>query len=481
MNAPMSDDALDIGSFRRPSRSPLALATVAGMGLGVAYAASPFTLWFLIAMVGLFTWAGRGLTGRERRSVWAILSVAVALRLIAVIILFVGSDHHRMVSFFWDGDGIYLKNRGLWIRNIRLGIPLPPYYFTLSFDRSYGWTSYLYVLAYLQYLLGPAPYGVHLINVALFLATAVGLYRLVRKSYGQEAALIGFALLLFLPTPFAWSVSALKESLYVFLVAVPLIAIVTVLRSGPVLRRAFALALVVGSIAVIDGVRSGGRAIAVVGLAAGLAGSVVARRVSLVLALLAVLVVTGRQLLTDPAAQARIMSQLKIAAVQHIGNVRTTGHGYQLLDERFYALKTNDAIGTMTPVEGLRFVARALVSFLIVPLPWQIQSLSEMAFLPQQILWYAMVLLAFVGLAAGLRRDPLVTCMLAGVTVAGAAAIAISEGNVGTMVRHRDTLMPFLVWLSALGAVRTVGKCLSEKPSTIGPDDRADSGAVNIQ
>src|SRR5439155_1104070 len=174
-----------------------------------------------------------GLSERERRWVWGLLALAIALRLLAVALLFLTTDHHNAASFFWDGDGVALKRRGLWIRNVWLGQPITPLQFSVAFDPSYGWTTYIYVLAYLQYLLGPAPYGVHLFNIALFLTMAVALYRLVRSAYGPEAALLGFGLLLFLPTPFFWSVSALKESLYLLLATIALVGAVTMLRPRP--------------------------------------------------------------------------------------------------------------------------------------------------------------------------------------------------------------------------------------------------------
>jgi hypothetical protein len=66
-----------------------------------------------------------------------------------------------------------------------------------------------------------------------------------------------------------------------------------------------------------------------------------------------------------------------------------------------------------------------------------------------------------VGLVAGLRRDALVTCLLASFAVIGAGVIALNSGNIGTMVRHRDTIVPFVVWLSALGAVTTASGIMS--------------------
>jgi hypothetical protein len=427
----------------------------------VAYTASPLTGWFFIALAGIFAWAGRGLERTERRWVWSILTVAVAARVVAVAFLFLTTSHDQIASFFWDGDGAALKIRALLIRNVWLGVPIDSADFSYAFDPGYGWTSYLNLLAYLQYLLGPAPYAIHLFNIAAFTASAVLLHRLARSAYGSASALLGLAIIVFLPTLFAWSVSALKESVYVLLSAIALSATVAVIRADGVVRRLIAVLLLAGSAVIVGSVRVGGSLVVMTGLCVGVAGGTIARRVSLVILTLLLVPYAGYRTLGDADTQARIMSQLERAAVTHIGHVRTAGNHYKLLDQRFYSNSISMPAEEMTAMEGLRFTVRALVGFVIVPLPWQAQSVPEMVFLPQQVVWYVLVVLAAIGVATGLRRDPLVTCLLCGLTVAGAVAIALYSGNVGTMVRHRDTVVPFIIWLSALGATSTASTCMS--------------------
>ena len=129
---------------------------------------------------------------------------------------------------------------------------------------------------------------------------------------------------------------------------------------------------------------------------------------------------------------------------------------------------------TSAAMRSLRFVVRALVSFIVVPLPWQITSRSETVFLAQQVVWYLLVVLACAGLVAGIRRDALVTCLLGGLAVFGGAVIAINSGNIGSMVRFRDTTVPFIVWLSAVGATsRCPGLCRAAIVRTAMPADNA--------
>jgi hypothetical protein len=494
-------------------------ATATGIGLGIAYVLSPVSVWFFIAITGLFIWVSRGLPDRERRWVLGTLTIAVVLRVLVIAVLFLGSPtgscgwgtpipmfaadaikeadwlnlgrpggasyatvscspltvgNDFFVSFFWDGDGNAMKRRTVSIQNIWRGIPIDPFLRSIAWE-PYAMTSYVYALAYIQYLLGPAPYAIHLFNVVAFLASTLLLYRLVRSSYGRAAALVGLVLLVFLPTPFAWSVSAMKEQLYILLGAFGVVAAVAMLRASSVIKRIVALFLLIGAMPVVETVRSGGGLILGTGLGFGVAGGVIARRVSLVLLAFLLVPYAGYRVLGNVDVQDRIMSQLQRFAVMHVGHVNTIGNFYKLLDQRFYSdlsvqqledgtllgTQTKQPLGDMTPVEALRFSGRALGYFVVAPLPWQVQSRTEMVFLAQQVVWYLMVVLAAIGVVAGLRRDPLVTCLLCGVTVAGSVAIALNSGNIGTMVRHRDTVVPFVVWLSALGAVTTASTWMS--------------------
>ena len=128
----------------------------------------------------------------------------------------------------------------------------------------------------------------------------------------------------------------------------------------------------------------------------------------------------------------------------------TPGVHFQTADDRFY-LGRIEAIKTMTSAEGARFLARAAVAFVLVPLPWHIETTSGLLFLPEQFAWLALIALGAVGTWVGLRRNVLSAAMLAGFCLVSMAVIAPNSGNVGTLIRHRDAIVPFLVWLSGVG------------------------------
>jgi len=78
--------------------------------------------------------------------------------------------------------------------------------------------------------------------------------------------------------------------------------------------------------------------------------------------------------------------------------------------------------------------------------------------LPAQIVWYILVALVPIGFVYGCRRDPLVAGLMLAFASVAALAVALTSGNIGTLVRHRDLALPYLVWLSAVGACELLSR-----------------------
>ena len=88
----------------------------------------------------------------------------------------------------------------------------------------------------------------------------VCLFRLVRASSGPATAMVGLVYLLFLPSLFMWSVSALKESLFLLLSSVTLDPVGAAARAP----RKAAVAAIVAAVALgwwLEALRTGSRAI----------------------------------------------------------------------------------------------------------------------------------------------------------------------------------------------------------------------------
>jgi hypothetical protein len=157
-------------------------------------------------------------------------------------------------------------------------------------------------------------------------------------------------------------------------------------------------------------------------------------------------------LLRYPPGQQRAADSVRAAAASHAAHVFTVGHAYKLLDEWFYMKpRLAGEVAPLTTAETARFILRGIFSFLTVPLPWQVATRSELVLVPDQLVWYGIVLLTPLGLVAGYRRDPVFTSLLLGFALTAAAAVAFTNGNVGTLVRFRGLVTPYLVWIGAVG------------------------------
>jgi hypothetical protein len=436
----------------------------AGILTGVVLVLSPLGL-PVVALAGLVIFAsGRGLDRDEQRILAAFLIAGLAVRLLVVLALLVASSpsasaYHAGVLF---GDEVYSLGRSLRTRDILLGVPASKLDYEVMFD-TYADTRYMSWLSWIQFVFGPSAYTIRMLNGVLSVGAAAWLYRLARRGFGMVPSLGGLAVVLFLPSLLLWSVSLLKESLYFLMTVAAIGGALLVVRGSAWGSRAAGAGMLAVTFWLLADMRPGAVALTGGGLAAGFAARTLLqsrRRLAvLALAALAVVLVLWR----SQTASARMLDALTATAKQHTGHVFTVGHAYKTLDAKFYATVETPSTShlRLTPAEAARYVLRSGFSFLTVPLPWQVATRSELAFLPEQLVWYVLVIGAIAGLVPAWRRDSWLTAFLAGYVLAMAAALALTNGNVGTLVRLRGLVTPFLAWLSALGGAVVLQRLLS--------------------
>ena len=449
---------------------------IVGVALGVAYVLSPLTVWFLVSMTLVVRSARHGAEGGERRWITAIVVAGIVARLAAVAALFLVTDHARVPFGHFFGDEEYFIRRSIWLRNVALGRSMHGADLIYAFD-DYSQTSYLYVLAFVQVLVGPSPYGVHLLGIGCYIGASVLMFRLVRPALGRVPALGGLAVLLFLPSQFAWSVSALKDPLFFLLTATTAWLAIAVVRGRSGFWRAAALAGVVLLAIVLETVRAGGLVLTIGGVLGGWTiAAIVTRPRLMIAAVVATPLVLGFAL-SYPPVQLRIYQGLQAAARQHWGHIATRGYVYRLLDQRLYEAKAG--ADDLQAAEAGRFVTRALASYVVVPLPWEARSTAALVYLPEQVVWYVLMALMPLGLVGAFRRDPLVSSILFGYGLLAAVTVAMTGGNIGTLVRHRGLALPFIVWLSAVGGCDLIRWAWDRLRHTLGAD--RDPGPLEVQ
>ena len=420
----------------------------AGVVIGLAYALSPLTV-IAIAVLALLVRSIAAVDDpRERRLLVTLVTIAVALRIVAVAVLFLWTDHQVRPFGTFFGDEDYFIKRAIWLRNVAVGIPISPADMRYAFDPNIE-TSLVWILAALQIVFGPSPYGLHLFGIIAYVAGTLFLYRAVRPSFGMPAGMIALVTVLFLPSLFIWSVSALKDPLFLAILAAALALTLVAIR-GSIGVRLAAMLGVPAMLVIAETLRRGGLALAGMAIAAGLLAAAGWRRPRLTGVAIAMLLLAIPIALTRDRVRDALVVGAHRAVQAHWDHVRAPGSAYRLLDDPLYEAPI--VIPALDIDDAARYATRAVVSYLVVPLPWQVHSTVAMAFAPEQIVWLGLVALAFAGLPAGLRRDPAATLVLAGCAVVLALGIAFTSGNIGTLVRHRSLALLPLAWVAGLGA-----------------------------
>jgi hypothetical protein len=413
--------------------------------------------------------AGRDLPSVERRRIVWILGVALAVRfLIIAALLVINIPHLSDLSIGGlRGDDAYYLGRAIRARDIMLGLTQGRYdYFVISDE--YGRTSYLQLLTFIQLLFGPVPYGMRALNSLLFVTASYMLFRLCRPGFGATATSIALIALLFLPSLLVSSMSTSKEPSYFFVTAVLLTAAVGLIRRPGVIAKAGAAITVAVCLWILDDLRRGALGLGVSGLALAAASRVLLENPRRAIAGGVVTAVAVMALSMQHPIRERVLDATAGAAKMHAGHVFTSGHAYKLLDDGFYMHPGTPAAWPLklTELQAGRFLARAAVSFVVTPLPWEMASLSELIFFPEHMLWMLIVLFVPIGAVAGWRRDPTMTACLIGFALPTAAVLAVTTGNVGTLLRLRGLVTPYVLWLATLGALTVFEWLLTRSRST---------------
>jgi hypothetical protein len=430
------------------------------------------TLWCALGFALVCRAAVKGLGESERRLVLTLFVVAALLRVLVVAVLFLATDHDVTPFGSLFGDEEYFKRRSLWLRSIALDVDISIADRIYALDE-YSDTSYLYWLAFLQVLVGPAPYGVHVLSILLYLAAAAIFYRFNRATFGELVALLTLALVLFLPSLFMWSVSALRESVHFLITIGAMVASIQAWQERGWRRVTYGgVALI--AVWLLRDLRAGSMAVVAASIALGLVIAAVSRyRHGLAVGMLVSAIVAGG-LLARPATRDQLLAHMRAFASNHQGHVYTPGLHYKLLPPEYYVARTEETMQRMDWPDATRFALRALAAFLVVPLPWQAQSRLTLAYLPEQAVWYVLVLLTPIGVWVGWRQHRAATLVLATYVVLMSCGIAIRSGNIGTLIRHRGLVLPVVICLSAV-AVRH----LAARRASAAPHERVVTGRVS--
>ena len=408
-----------------------------------------------------------------RRPVGAIVGLSFAMHVAAATFIYFGSLALGRGGFVTGDDATYARLS--WaIASYLLGDPQPPYVPPAWAGDEYLLGTWVYLESTIFVLFGPRVLLPLLLNAAFSAGLVLLILDLSRRLFGNTAALLTAAITSFYPSLVLWSSLNLKDALALFLIALCLWCL-TRFQSG-VRWRALA------GVSVVLVLMESLRWYVFVGLAIIVPiAVVVAPRLSVVrrirwsagaLVLSGTLMaLSGVSILSDSGTLTGLEStRQNMARDARTGFIEipasptpVTGPSPAAPTPAPGASPAADPLGNDDAVllRTLQHLPIGIAYALFAPFPWAMRRAADWLTLPDMLLWYGL-LAALPWTLWRARRlwrswSPLL------LFVAGLLLIlALTEGNVGTLYRHRAMVIPFVAVLAAPSLV-TVGRWIGAR------------------
>jgi len=301
---------------------------------------------------------------------------------------------------------------------------------------------YTFFLGYLYAAFGYVPLLARLINIMLSVASAFLIMRVTHDLAGRWGARAAFTLVLFWPSLFFFSLSLLKDSAIVFGVVLVVWSVHRILRGAPL-----ALAGVVGGIGLV-GLLRWQAALLLLTILVLWGVWHLPRRLRGVLFLGAVI---GIFVLGPSQTGSLLKETLARVIGTHVGYLSSGGVNYSILPPDLINISVGD-LSNLSWSELSKIYLRGVVHYLTEPWLSHLHTLKLKVFFPQMIAWYACGALAVLGLLALRRHNRALSMFIFLFLAVFISAYGLSEGNIGTLIRHRDMITPAVLILAVVGA-----------------------------
>lgn len=432
--------------------------------IAVVVASSHPSLRVAWLMLGVLTLCSVGMLKRIDPAHWDWLSRfflwALAARVLVAIALYFLSPRVWIPTEaglvqnggFFIGDAYVYAFNGEWLAEYwKHGIfPTDQFLRTISMSKTI--CPYDFWVGLLVYWLGYHPMTPVLLNCLFGAWSGVLLYWIAQLYLPERNARLAGWLGAYWPSLFLWSTQNLKEPMSVFLLVAALYCFLV-----PARRIGWLLARLLGAGAVW-GLKMLNPFIGPLFMASVVV-SVILRLKFLrfcflaVAGLSAVLLVTGQGDLLLPVTRkvdqlvfGRQVIELALTprrfvqVVEYLRRVRMAESRTPFLED----------VRFESPGHLVRFFPVAFAALLTMPMPWTARSLSECVGAVEMLLWYPLFIFALRGVVRAFKIDSgqvllLVTALFI------CSAIALLEGNVGTLFRHRANVWPLLLFFVATG------------------------------
>jgi len=131
------------------------------------------------------------------------------------------------------------------------------------------------------------------------------------------------------------------------------------------------------------------------------------------------------------------------------------------------AMRSDRAYGNLAFMQNLRFTSifgmmgvlpPLVFMILLMPFPWQISSVYQMLTFSEMLAYYTVVFFFLRGVIFYFKKNEYILFIPLFFIISACVIFSLFEGNIGTIFRHRATILPFMFILAAFGAEQALKK-----------------------
>lgn len=393
----------------------------------------PVVIFLSGILIGLFLISL--LDREERYFLTKIYFTAYVLRVVFSLCLYYTAWVLKGDGLFGDGYSYSLNGTtivNLWMSGIRDLYLLDREAFRLSASGNLG--PYDYWNAIVYFFTGSSPFTLIFINCIASSLTVILIYRITKHVSNIRAARFASFLMVFWPSAFFWSIQNLKEPL----VALFIILLIWIIFRLKYKLRFYLIALMIASSVILKEIR-GFLLLIFYFPILPLAFLMASKRKKEIFFLLVFFCFFGVYLIKPYLPEFFSVARL----LEFIHQKR--------IDRAYGNLAFFANWDTRNPFQYLLFLPIGLLVGIFAPFPWQLGSLSQIASLPEMMIFYFLTPLMICGAIHLIKKNMIEGWVVVIYAFIVVVALCSIDGNIGTLFRHRAMVLPLFLVLISVG------------------------------
>ncbi|MCK4462985.1 MAG: glycosyltransferase family 39 protein, partial [Candidatus Omnitrophica bacterium] len=350
------------------------------------------------------------------------------------------------------GDSGYYALRSYWLSQLWKGIRLTPEILQ-EIKVSYAQSVHLVFISAIYYLFGFDTILSRCFTSLFGVVTAIVFYNIGLEVTGDKrVSKLIFLILLFWPTVLLWSITHLRDTTLIFFTALFMLLVIKFVNTRNILY--FIGFLITGFF--VDKVRK--RILPnLVGITFLSTLVTIKPRALKIIGISLMLVIVVLFLINWEVDYRYIISKMLDF---HRGTVLTGGNIYKFMPDKYYVRVYGHYLPQLIESKDLFMISmKSLYHFFVQPTPVKMKNITIGLFcIPLMFGWYFIALSSMLGIYIAFRDKLYRILPIFLYIISFTFLISIVSGNVGTLCRHRDMLLPFYSIFSCIGIINLLKK-----------------------